>query len=123
MKEINLACQKDVIYIITGNKVDLLQRESSTEAMEFARSINGYYIETSAKTGANVPELVNLVARSIILLLIKFCFFILFIELVESHQSHSPSSYDGSYQFCDSQLYSTATSLIPEEEQKKKCCC
>ena len=65
MKEINLACQKDIVYIITGNKVDLLQRENSREAMEFARSINGYYIETSAKTGANVTELVNLVARSI----------------------------------------------------------
>lgn len=61
----NLACQKKVVYVIAGNKMDLLNEGDLTNARTFAESIRGGYIETSAKTGKNVQELLVLVARSI----------------------------------------------------------
>ena len=46
-----------VIYLV-GNKADLNQREvTSDHAKSYARDLGILYMEVSAKTGANVPEL------------------------------------------------------------------
>lgn len=60
----NMTCQKKVVYVVAGNKVDLLPNGDYSEARAFANSIQGSYIETSAKTGANVNELLVLIAKS-----------------------------------------------------------
>lgn len=64
VKEMNLVCQKKVVYVIAGNKTDLCNGGNFADVRAFAESINGSYIETSAKTGSNVKELLELVARS-----------------------------------------------------------
>ena len=60
----NLVCQKRAVYVIAGNKTDLCNGGNFADVRAFAESINGSYIETSAKTGSNVKELLELVARS-----------------------------------------------------------
>lgn len=63
VKEINLTCEKQMVYVIAGNKMDLVENPSLEEARAFADSIHGIYIETSAKTGKNLDEMLAIVAR------------------------------------------------------------
>lgn len=63
MKEISSTCEKDIVYVIAGNKVDLVQTPQMEEARQFAMSIKGEYIETSAKTGVNLDLLLMTVAK------------------------------------------------------------
>lgn len=63
MKEISSTCEKDIVYVIAGNKVDLVQTPQMEEARQFAMSIKGEYIETSAKTGVNLDLLLITVAK------------------------------------------------------------
>lgn len=63
MKEISSTCEKDIVYVIAGNKVDLVQTSQMEEARQFAMSIKGEYIETSAKTGVNLDLLLMTVAK------------------------------------------------------------
>lgn len=51
------------MYVIAGNKVDLIETPQMEEAWQFARSIKGEYIETSAKTGINLDLLLLTVAK------------------------------------------------------------
>jgi Ras-related protein Rab-21 len=55
------------VFVIAGNKEDLKEQRAvtSTEAMQFAKSVGANYIETSAKTGQNVSEAFELLVRSI----------------------------------------------------------
>lgn len=62
-KEISSTCEKDIVYVIAGNKVDLIETPQMEEAWQFARSIKGEYIETSAKTGINLDLLLLTVAK------------------------------------------------------------
>ena len=63
VKEISSTCEKDIVYVIAGNKVDLIETPQMEEAWQFARSIKGEYIETSAKTGINLDLLLLTVAK------------------------------------------------------------
>ncbi len=51
---------KDVPFILIGNKVDLIEEigsvTDSENAKKFAKSKGSFYIETSAKTGQNVED-------------------------------------------------------------------
>ena len=63
VQEISSICEKDLVYVIAGNKMDLVQSISNEEAEQFAKSIHGEYIETYAKTGANLDLLLRTVAQ------------------------------------------------------------
>ena len=67
VKEISLTCEKNVVYVIAGNKTDLVDHPSGEEAREFANAISGQYIETSAKTGLNLNLLLETVARGFVI--------------------------------------------------------
>jgi small GTP-binding protein len=58
---------EEIPLFVIGNKADLEeQRRVSTEtAMEYSRSINAYYMETSAKTGHNLSVLFDLVVAKV----------------------------------------------------------
>lgn len=59
---------KGLPIIIVGNKNDLIElREISNKvALNYANNLDFDYIETSAKTGENVEDMFNLIARKII---------------------------------------------------------
>ena len=63
VKEISLTCEKPMVYVIAGNKTDLVTNLNMAEARAFADSIHGIYIETSAKTGQNLNAMLQAVAR------------------------------------------------------------
>ena len=107
MKEISLTCEKPMVYVIAGNKTDLVTNLNMAEARAFADSIHGIYIETSAKTGQNLDAMLQAVARgrakedlSVVALLQK------------SQETNESVAYS-----------TTAPLLISEEAEKKKCCC
>ena len=104
----NLVCQKKVVYVIAGNKTDLCNGGNFADVRAFAESINGSYIETSAKTGSNVKELLELVARS------NYCYFFLLICIGLINQSKLPNQQS---------TYSISVPLLETEESEKKCCC
>ncbi|KAK8800352.1 hypothetical protein WA171_004984 [Blastocystis sp. BT1] len=97
VKEISSTCEKDIVYVIAGNKVDLIETPQMEEAWQFARSIKGEYIETSAKTGINLDLLLLTVAKA----------------LVDRYETTSTTD-----------MYSlSAPLLVSEEPESKKCCC
>eukprot|EP00388_Colpodella_angusta_P012256 GDKJ01031110.1.p1 GENE.GDKJ01031110.1~~GDKJ01031110.1.p1 ORF type:complete len:194 (-),score=36.88 GDKJ01031110.1:194-775(-) len=56
----------EAVLALVGNKCDLPHREvDTTDAKKFAEENNLYYIETSAKTGENVREMFEEIARRI----------------------------------------------------------
>jgi small GTP-binding protein len=56
----------DILLIIVGNKSDLENRCVSTEvANEFATSINGTYLEVSAKKDLNITEILTHISEMI----------------------------------------------------------
>lgn len=58
INDLNSLCAPNAYIILVGNKTDLAddRQISETEAQEFAKRYNIIYIETSAKTGANVED-------------------------------------------------------------------
>jgi small GTP-binding protein len=50
-------------FVLVGNKVDLTRAVPAAEAHEFAEYIGAPYVETSAATGAGVPDLFDALAR------------------------------------------------------------
>lgn len=52
-----------MVYVIAGNKTDLVTNLNMAEARAFAESIHGIYIETSAKTGQNLDAMLHAVAQ------------------------------------------------------------
>jgi small GTP-binding protein len=53
-------------FLIVGNKSDLTPAVPSQDAGDWARLMNAEYVETSAKTGANIDLLFQKVARRVI---------------------------------------------------------
>lgn len=76
LNELNTYCNKtDIVKMVVGNKIDLPNREVSTEeGLQFARRYQTLYIESSAKTANGVKccfeELVQKVYRHIEFILI-----------------------------------------------------
>lgn len=98
VKEITSTCEKDIVYVIAGNKIDLNPSADIQEAEQFARSIQGEYLTTSAKTGSNLDLLFITVAKGEVQ---SFFFTSSFIE-------ETSSSKSGQYvfsQFCPDQCW------------------
>lgn len=65
IEEMNVVCDKKVVFVIVGNKTDLVSDYDDSDAVAFTKSINGTYIRTSAKTGYNLPQLLDCVVRGL----------------------------------------------------------
>ena len=50
-------------FIVIGNKVDLRRSVNRQSAADYAEQINAEYVETSAATGAGVPEMFEMLAQ------------------------------------------------------------
>ncbi|KKN73038.1 hypothetical protein LCGC14_0404730 [marine sediment metagenome] len=50
--------------VLLGNKVDLEREVEREEAEDLAKRLNCEYLETSAKTGANVEAVFEYIARA-----------------------------------------------------------
>jgi len=50
--------------VLIGNKVDLDREVEEAEALDLAERLNCEYLETSAKTGENVEEAFEKIARA-----------------------------------------------------------
>jgi small GTP-binding protein len=61
IKEAEENVGKKVPFIIAGNKADLESKVAKKTIKEFAKSMNAEYIPTSAKTGARVSDLFNVI--------------------------------------------------------------
>jgi GTPase SAR1 family protein len=59
---------QDIVLILVGNKVDLddSREISMDEAMDLAKELGIYYMETSAKTNENIDDLFEWIALQII---------------------------------------------------------
>lgn len=53
------------LYFV-GNKIDLPRRVPKKDAIDFAKSVNATYIETSAKTGEKINDLFLMIAEKIV---------------------------------------------------------
>jgi Ras-related protein Rab-5C len=53
-------------FLVVGNKSDLAPAVTTQDAGDWARLMNAEYVETSAKTGANIDVLFQKVARRVI---------------------------------------------------------
>jgi small GTP-binding protein len=61
----------DLPVIVIGNKIDLQRKVSREEGEQFADTLGAKFIETSAKTGENIPEAFREVASILIDKLVK----------------------------------------------------
>ena len=98
VKEITSTCEKDIVYVIAGNKIDLNPSADIQEAEQFARSIQGECITTSAKTGSNLDLLFITVAKG----KVQHFYF------TSSFTEETSSSKSGQYvfsQFCPDQCW------------------
>ena len=61
-------CNIGIPIIIVGNKIDLENKRviSKEKAMEFAKSQNIDYIETSSKTGENIDKTIKMITEKVI---------------------------------------------------------
>ncbi|KAI2808623.1 Ras- protein Rab-22A [Blomia tropicalis] len=59
IKELRTYLNADCLLAIAGNKMDLSNRKSvqTEEARRYAKSVEAYFIETSAKNSQNITEL------------------------------------------------------------------
>ena len=65
MKELKQYNKVDISKVLIGNKSDLQEKREVTkeEAEDFAQSIKCQYFESSAKTGENINEALDEIAR------------------------------------------------------------
>jgi small GTP-binding protein len=61
----------DIPLILVGNKTDLERKVAKRDGEIFARKLNAQFIETSAKTGENVPEAFREIAETLVNKLVK----------------------------------------------------
>lgn len=61
----------DIPLILVGNKIDLERKISRKDGEVFANKLNAQFIETSARTGDNVPEAFREIAEALINKLVK----------------------------------------------------
>mmetsp|Transcript_55046 Transcript_55046/g.98160 ORF Transcript_55046/g.98160 Transcript_55046/m.98160 type:complete len:230 (-) Transcript_55046:186-875(-) len=65
VQEVREGASPDAVIVLVGNKVDLVEQDPSSRqvyhdvAAEFARQHGLHFVEASALTGMNVPELFN----------------------------------------------------------------
>jgi small GTP-binding protein len=52
--------------VVVGNKIDLRRKVSKEEGDRFAKNLDAIFIESSAKTGENIPEVFREVTRALI---------------------------------------------------------
>ena len=63
---------KDLLGILIGNKIDLPDKQVSTErGKNFAEAENLFFMETSAKTSENVAEAFGIIANKIVERILK----------------------------------------------------
>ncbi|MHA1688542.1 MAG: Rab family GTPase [Promethearchaeota archaeon] len=60
---IKKSVKKQIPIIIIGNKIDLERKIDRSEAEALAKKLNAEYIEASAKSGKNVPEIFEKIAH------------------------------------------------------------
>lgn len=67
VNELKKNASPQIVLAIAGNKCDLedLREVNKKDAEEYAKEINAIFIETSALTAVNVPELFMKIARSL----------------------------------------------------------
>ena len=61
----DVVCDKKVGFVIVGKKTDLVSDYDDYDAGAVTKSINGTYIRTTAKTGYNLPQLLDCVVRGL----------------------------------------------------------
>jgi small GTP-binding protein len=68
INDLNTLCAANAHVILVGNKADLLDEREivESEAQSFAQRYNLTYLETSAKTGANISETIVRLATEIL---------------------------------------------------------
>jgi len=65
-KDMKISIDKKIPVFLVGNKIDLPRVVSKVNAKEMAKKLNGFYVETSAKTGENVEKVFEDLARILI---------------------------------------------------------
>ena len=113
MNEISSICGKDIVYVIAGNKIDLNPNADLQQVEQFARSIQGEYIMTSAKTGSNLDLLFITVAKS------KVHSFHLPLALLKRRVI----SYQDDGYALNSLINAGDVEGLPINSTTKKCCC
>lgn len=88
LEELNTYCNKiDIVKMIVGNKIDLPNREVTTdEGLTFARRHQTLYIESSAKTADGVKCCFEELVQKVFIRRTKFiiiCFFFLWETIVD----------------------------------------
>ncbi|XP_060081059.1 ras-related protein Rab-22A-like [Ylistrum balloti] len=95
ISELRKNASSDIVLAIAGNKCDLedLREVSFKDVEEYARQRNAIFIETSALTAVNVPELFIKIAR----------------QLPPEDMTHS-------------RMNNSTVNLYENSDQKRKCC-
>jgi len=68
LDEVHKNVGESITKLVVGNKADLVEQRQVTEqeGQEYSRSVNALFIETSAKTAANVDKAFVLIAKTLL---------------------------------------------------------
>ncbi len=64
VSSIKKTVKKNIPMVLIGNKIDLGREVEKSEAEDLAKRLNCEYLETSAKTGENVEDAFEKIARA-----------------------------------------------------------
>ena len=103
LNEIKKNTNKNIVKVLIGNKIDLNDKRiiSFDEAKEFADNNNMKYIETSAKTAANVDQAFGLIG----------------VELMKSFKGNEEKNINKK-----NVVLSNSEAVIDNKQIKKGCC-